>query len=211
MGRRKLMADGQYTLHPQTGLVKSQQLELATLAAGFKKYLEYDPDAKLSVEAYADTRGSKQFNQELSERRVERIKQYLVDQGIAADKVQTAAYGKERPLEKAAVKDLESNNPNPAPIPGDHWPLIENEARFYRTLKLSSQYSRTLVLPEPRRMDGREVYVVQADIRGDEAFSDMLYFDAQNGLLIRRDTFHRGLLSPGVIQTEFEPAAQAFL
>jgi hypothetical protein len=101
--------------HPQTGLVKSQQLELATLAAGFKKYLEYDPDAKLSVEAYADTRGSKQFNQELSERRVERIKQYLVDQGIAADKVQTAAYGKERPLEKEAVKGLESNNPNPAP------------------------------------------------------------------------------------------------
>lgn len=101
--------------HPQTGLVKSQQLELATLAAGFKKYLEYDPDAKLSVEAYADVRGSKEFNQELSERRVERIKQYLVDQGIAADKVQTAAYGKERPLEKSVVKDLEKDNPNKAP------------------------------------------------------------------------------------------------
>ena len=68
--------------NPQVGLVKSQQLELATTAAGFKKYLEYDPDAKLSVEAYADVRGSKPFNQDLSERRVERIKQYLVDQGV---------------------------------------------------------------------------------------------------------------------------------
>ena len=101
--------------HPEVGLVKSQQLELATLADGFKKYLEYDPDAKLSVEAYADTRGSKPFNQDLSERRVERIKQYLVDQGVAADKVETAAYGKDRPMDRMAVKDLEGMNPNMPP------------------------------------------------------------------------------------------------
>jgi hypothetical protein len=101
--------------HPQVGLVRSQQLALATLAGGFKKYLEYDPDAKLSVEAHADDRGSKPFNQDLSERRVERIKQYLVDQGISADKVQTAAYGKEQPLDKASVSTLESTNPNAAP------------------------------------------------------------------------------------------------
>jgi hypothetical protein len=101
--------------HPQAGLVKSQQLELGTIAAGFKKYLEYDPDAKLSVEAHADARGSVPFNQELSERRVERIKQYLVEQGIAANKVQTAAYGKERPIDKQAVKELEAKNPNQPP------------------------------------------------------------------------------------------------
>ena len=101
--------------NPQVGLVKSQQLELATLAGGFKKYLEYDPDAKLSVEAYADARGSKDHNQDLSERRVERIKQYLVDQGISADKVQTAAYGKDRPMAKGDVKNLEETNPNKPP------------------------------------------------------------------------------------------------
>src|SRR5208282_6266671 len=89
--------------HPQVGLVKSQKAELDTLAAGFKKYLEYDGDAKLSVEAFTDVRGSKSFNQDLSERRVERIKQYLIEQGVAADKVQTAAYGKERPLDKKVV------------------------------------------------------------------------------------------------------------
>ncbi|MGD0545565.1 MAG: OmpA family protein [Candidatus Acidiferrales bacterium] len=101
--------------HPQVGLVKSQQLELATLADGFKKYLEYDPDAKLSIESHADVRGSKPHNQDLSERRVERIKQYLVDQGIAADKIQTAAYGKERQLDKSEVKNLEDTNPNKPP------------------------------------------------------------------------------------------------
>ena len=100
---------------PQVGLVRSQQLALATLAGGFKKYLDYDPDAKLSVEAYADERGSKPYNQDLSERRVERIKQYLVDQGVAADKVETAAYGKERPMDRASVNMLEMTNPNAPP------------------------------------------------------------------------------------------------
>ncbi len=107
--------------------MKSQQAELATLADGFKKYLEYDPDAKLSIEAHADVRGSKPHNQDLSERRVERIKQYLVDQGISADKIQTAAYGKDRPMDKTEVKGLVDTNPNPAPkarmknITGDYY------------------------------------------------------------------------------------------
>ncbi len=67
------------------------------------------------MEAHADERGSKPFNQDLSERRVERIKAYLVDQGISADKVETAAYGKEQPLDKATVKTLESTNPSAPP------------------------------------------------------------------------------------------------
>lgn len=101
--------------HEQVGLVKSQQDELQTLATGFKKYLEYDPDAKLSIEAYADIRGPVRYNQDLSERRVERVKQFLVDQGISGDKIETAAYGKQRPLPKTEVKQLESSNPAAAP------------------------------------------------------------------------------------------------
>ncbi|HTZ75749.1 MAG TPA: OmpA family protein [Candidatus Aquilonibacter sp.] len=101
--------------NPDVGLVKSQQDELTTLATGFKKYLEYDPDAKLSIEAHADVRGSRPFNQDLSERRVERIKAFLVDQGISADKIQTAAYGKDQELDRDTVKGLEQQNPNPAP------------------------------------------------------------------------------------------------
>ena len=97
--------------HPTTGLLKSQSSHLTELAAGFKKYLEYDETAKLSVTAYADQRGSKKHNQELSERRVERIKQYLVDQGVASDKIETAAYGDERNLTKDEVKGLEEANP----------------------------------------------------------------------------------------------------
>jgi hypothetical protein len=101
--------------HPTDGLLKSQEKNLTDLAAGFKKYLEYDETSKLSVTAYADQRGSKRHNQELSERRVERIKQFLVDQGVAADKVETAAYGEERNLSKDEVKGLEEANPAKPP------------------------------------------------------------------------------------------------
>src|SRR5271169_5168879 len=43
---------------PTLGLLPSQQQELTTLATGFKQYLEYDPDAKLSLGGYTDERGA---------------------------------------------------------------------------------------------------------------------------------------------------------
>jgi hypothetical protein len=46
---------------------------------------------------------------------VQRVKDFLVSQGIAADKISTAAYGKEKPLDKSTVSDLQSRNPNKPP------------------------------------------------------------------------------------------------
>jgi len=97
---------------PSLGLVGSQQEVLTNLAAGFKQYLEYDPDAKLSLGGNTDERGSNNYNQSLSELRVQRIKDFLVSQGIAAGKINTSAYGKQQPLDKAAVADLQTRNPN---------------------------------------------------------------------------------------------------
>jgi len=100
---------------PSVGLVPSQQESLAALASGFMKYLEYDPDAKLSLSAYTDERGSSPFNQSLSERRAANVKDFLVSKGIAQDKIETASFGKEKPLDKDTVSQLQSQNPNPAP------------------------------------------------------------------------------------------------
>lgn len=107
---------------PELGLLRSQQEALTTLADGFKKYLEYDPDAKLSLGGYADVRGAEKYNDTLSEMRVQRVKDYLVSQGIAAEKIETSAYGKEKPLDKATVSDLQSRNPNKPPEKRDRNP-----------------------------------------------------------------------------------------
>jgi len=98
--------------YPELGLVRSQQEALTSLAAGFTQYLEYDPEAKLSLGAHADERGEEEYNQGLSELRASRVKEFLVSQGIAADKISTSANGEENALDKATVIDLQRQNPN---------------------------------------------------------------------------------------------------
>src|SRR6476646_12062156 len=100
---------------PTLGLVRSQQEVLTTLAIGFKQYLEYDPDAKLSLGGNTDERGADKYNDSLSELRVQRVKDFLVSQGIAAEQIDTSAYGKQKPLDKATISDLQTRNPNPPP------------------------------------------------------------------------------------------------
>jgi hypothetical protein len=101
--------------YPEVGLVRSQQEALIALATGFKQYLEYDPEAKLSLVGYTDKRGADGYNQSLSELRAERVKNFLVAQGIAPEKIDSAAYGKQKQLDKTMVSDLQTRNPNPPP------------------------------------------------------------------------------------------------
>lgn len=100
---------------PAMGLVRSQQEALTNLAMGFKQYLEYDPDAKLSLGGFTDQRGGDKYNDALSELRVQRVKDFLISQGIAAEKIDASAYGKQKPLDKDTVSDLQSRNPNQPP------------------------------------------------------------------------------------------------
>ena len=100
---------------PEVGLVNSQQEVLTNLAAGFKQYLEYDPEAKLSLAGYTDERGGGDYNQSLAELRAQSVKNFLVSQGIAPEKIDVAAYGKQKQLDKATVSDLQTRNPNPPP------------------------------------------------------------------------------------------------
>jgi hypothetical protein len=97
--------------HPDVGLVTSQQQSLNEVATTFKKYLDYDDTATLTVVGHADVRGSTPYNEALSQRRADRVKDYLVSQGISADKIQTRAEGKERQLENSDVAQLQEQDP----------------------------------------------------------------------------------------------------
>lgn len=98
--------------HPEGGLVQSQQDTLTTLATDFKNYLNYKPDAHLTLTGHADARGSAKFNQALTERRVERVKQFLVQQGVPEANIQTQAMGKEEQLSTEQVRALVERNPD---------------------------------------------------------------------------------------------------
>jgi peptidoglycan-associated lipoprotein len=57
------------------------------------------------IEGHADERGTREYNIALSARRAAATKNYLQSRGVAAGRIRTIAYGKERPV---AVCDNES-------------------------------------------------------------------------------------------------------
>ena len=123
--------------NPDAGLMSSQETTLNTLASDFKTYLQNKPDAQLTLEGHADPRGSVEYNQTLSERRVDRVKRFLVEQGVPAANVQTKAFGDQENLTDAQVKDAVERNPELNP---------EDRQRVLR-------HMRTIILASNRRVD----------------------------------------------------------
>ena len=97
---------------PNAGLLPSQQRILLTMATDFKKYLQAKPDAHLTLEGHADQRGSAAFNQVLTERRVARVKSFLVENGVPESAIDTRALGKEHNLSTEEVKQSIEQNPD---------------------------------------------------------------------------------------------------
>ncbi len=100
---------------PDKGLVTSQQQRLDEIVSNFKDYLTVRPEAKLILGAHADMRGSAAFNQALSERRADIVKNYLVEHGLPAASIETKAFGKDKNLTNKEVEDLNASNPNVTP------------------------------------------------------------------------------------------------
>jgi outer membrane protein OmpA-like peptidoglycan-associated protein len=98
--------------NPNGGLLASQEGTLATLAKDFKRYLELKPDAYLTLTGHADVRGSVEYNQALSERRVTRTKLMLVKQGVPEANIKTLGLGKGDDLTDAQVEEAIKLNPD---------------------------------------------------------------------------------------------------
>jgi peptidoglycan-associated lipoprotein len=61
-------------------------------------WLKANGRAKITLEGHCDERGTSEYNLGLGERRAKAVKDYLVAAGVAADRVATISYGKERPF-----------------------------------------------------------------------------------------------------------------
>jgi peptidoglycan-associated lipoprotein len=61
-------------------------------------WLQQFPALHLTVEGHSDERGTREFNLALGERRANAVRDYLVAQGIASNRIRTVSYGKERPV-----------------------------------------------------------------------------------------------------------------
>jgi peptidoglycan-associated lipoprotein len=74
-------------------ITADSQRTLEKQAAWLKQY----SSVKVTVEGHCDERGTREYNLALGERRAAAAKKYLVGLGIAASRVSTISYGKERP------------------------------------------------------------------------------------------------------------------
>jgi outer membrane protein OmpA-like peptidoglycan-associated protein len=56
------------------------------------------PSLRLAVEGHTDSVGTDDYNQQLSEKRAEAVRQYLVQQGISGDTIVATGFGKTAPI-----------------------------------------------------------------------------------------------------------------
>ncbi len=77
-----------------TDLTAGAQSVLDQLAGVLAQY----PDARVRIEGHADATGSPNANQALSQARADSVKSALTQRGVAAGRVETAAFASDRPL-----------------------------------------------------------------------------------------------------------------
>lgn len=56
------------------------------------------PDTRIEISGHTDSVGTAEYNKELSQRRAESVRQYLIDKGIRAERLTAVGFGLERPI-----------------------------------------------------------------------------------------------------------------
>ena len=93
---RQVMA-GRGTIYFDTDMFNIDAEDQASLRAQ-ADYLAQYPAVRATIEGHCDERGTREYNLALGERRATAAKNYLVSLGVAADRLNTVSYGKERPI-----------------------------------------------------------------------------------------------------------------
>ena len=76
-------------------LTPQSRATLDKQAQWLSNYTQY---SQFTVEGHADERGTREYNIALGARRAQAVRDYLISRGVAANRMQTISYGKERPV-----------------------------------------------------------------------------------------------------------------
>ncbi|SEN78242.1 peptidoglycan-associated lipoprotein [Palleronia salina] len=100
VGDRVLFAVDQSTLNDEARRALSAQAQ----------WLMSNPGYTAIVEGHADEQGTREYNLALGARRAASARDYLVAQGVAASRLRTVTYGKERPIEVCSTEACYAQN-----------------------------------------------------------------------------------------------------
>jgi outer membrane protein OmpA-like peptidoglycan-associated protein len=93
LGSVELTAQGKAMLH-EVARVLSERSDLT----------------RIRIEGYADARGDASSNQFLSLRRAARVQSFLVERGIASERLEVSAHGEDNPVEAgSSAENFEQN------------------------------------------------------------------------------------------------------
>jgi outer membrane protein OmpA-like peptidoglycan-associated protein len=67
-------------------------------------------ERKLTVEGHTDSQGSSSYNQDLSQKRADAVRSYLISRGYPGDLIQAHGIGKDRPIASNATAEGRANN-----------------------------------------------------------------------------------------------------
>lgn len=85
---------------------KSTNEVLQAMVTIFKEY----PNAQFAIGGHTDSVGSAKSNQLLSERRANAVRDYLISNGIAADRLNAQGFGEEKPIDSNNTAAGRANN-----------------------------------------------------------------------------------------------------
>jgi outer membrane protein OmpA-like peptidoglycan-associated protein len=91
----------------ESSLLPGAMMKLNEVADALTKS---SPESKIVVEGHTDAQGKPAFNQELSLRRAQSVRDYLVSRGIAGDRVTAQGMGSTRPIASNANPEGRANN-----------------------------------------------------------------------------------------------------
>jgi peptidoglycan-associated lipoprotein len=76
------------------------------------QWLQRYPQVMVRIEGNADERGTREYNLALGSRRAESVRAYLASRGVAASRMTTISYGKERPIDPGSNEEAWARNRN---------------------------------------------------------------------------------------------------
>lgn len=91
----------------KSDLLPAAQLKLNDVANALTKE---DPLSKIVIEGHTDSQGQPAYNQELSQRRAQVVRDYLVTRGIASDRVTAQGFGPSRSIAENTSAEGRANN-----------------------------------------------------------------------------------------------------
>ncbi len=100
VGDRVLFQVDQFTLTPGAISILDAQAN----------WLIANPQFTAVIEGHADEQGTREYNLGLGAKRASTVNNYLISRGVAANRLETVTFGKERPLEICSDESCWSKN-----------------------------------------------------------------------------------------------------